>query len=116
MFVYYLLTFLFAMVPIFELRGAIPYAVWGHNINFAVAYLIAVAGNMLPVPFVYLFARKILLWGKDKKYIGKFFTFCLKKGEKAGRKLEGKSGKGLFLAVIDLNVGKSSLMFRAKVN
>lgn len=100
MFIYYLLTFLFSMIPIFELRGAIPYAVWGHQIHPAVAYLIAVAGNMLPVPFIYLFARKILIWGKDKKFIGKFFSFCLRKGEKGGEKLKAKSGKGMFIAVM----------------
>ena len=97
---YYLLTILFAMIPIFELRGAIPAAVWGYHINPIVAYIIAVIGNMIPVPFIYLFARKVLEWGKDKKYIGKFFTFCLKKGEKGGEKLKAKSGKGLFIALM----------------
>ena len=49
---------------------------------------------MLPVPFIYLFARKVLVWGSDKKYIGKFFSFCLEKGEKGGKKLEEKAKKG----------------------
>jgi uncharacterized membrane protein len=55
---------------------------------------------MLPVPFIYFFARKVLLWGKDKKYIGKFFTFCVEKGEKGGKKLQEKAGKGLFIALL----------------
>jgi uncharacterized membrane protein len=55
---------------------------------------------MLPVPLIYLFARKILEWGKDKKFIGKFFTFCLEKGEKGGKKLQAKAGKGLFVALM----------------
>ena len=38
-------------------------------------------------------------WGKDKKLIGKFFTWCLTKGEKAGKKLESKAGKGLYWAL-----------------
>ena len=97
---YYLLTIGFAMIPIFELRGAIPAAVWGYHINPIIAYIIAVIGNMIPVPFIYLFARKVLEWGKDKKFIGKFFTFCLKKGEKGGEKLKAKSGKGLFVALM----------------
>ena len=64
-------------------------------------YPIAIIGNMLPVPFIYLFARKVLLWGKDKKVIGKFFTWCLEKGEKGGKKLEQKAGnKGLFVALL----------------
>lgn len=96
----YIFTLLFAMIPIFELRGAIPAAVLGYGMHPAVAYIIAVIGNMIPVPFIYLFARKILEWGKDKKYIGKFFTFCLVKGEKGGEKLKAKSGKGLFIALM----------------
>jgi uncharacterized membrane protein len=54
---------------------------------------------MLPVPFIYFFARKVLVWGKDKKYIGKFFTFCLEKGEKGGEKLKAKAKNGLFIAL-----------------
>ena len=96
----YLITFLIAMIPIFELRGAIPTAYYAYHISLPAAYIIAILGNMLPVPFIYLFARKVLEWGKDKKYIGKFFTFCLKKGEKGGEKLKAKSGKGLFLALM----------------
>ena len=55
---------------------------------------------MIPVPFIYLFARKILVWGKDKPVIGKFFTFCLEKGEKGGKKLQATAGKGLFVALM----------------
>ena len=63
-------------------------------------YGIAIVGNMLPVPVIYFFARKVLVWGKDKPYIGRFFTFCLEKGEKAGRKLQAKAGKGLYWALL----------------
>ena len=55
---------------------------------------------MLPVPVIYLFARKVLEWGKDKKYIGKFFTFCIEKGHKGGEKLKEKAGRGLFVALL----------------
>ena len=95
----YLIIFLISMVPIVELRGAIPVAV-GMNLNMVWAYIICIIGNMLPVPLIYFFARKVLLWGKDKKYIGKFFTWCLKKGEKGGQKLQAKAGKGLFIALM----------------
>ena len=54
---------------------------------------------MLPVPFIFFFARKVLEWGKDKKFIGKFFTWCLKKGEKGGKKLQEKAGRGLYFAL-----------------
>ena len=95
----YLIIFLISMIPIIELRGAIPVAV-GMHLNMVWAYIICIVGNMLPVPFIYFFARKVLLWGKDKKYIGKFFTFCLQKGEKGGQKLQAKAGKGLFIALM----------------
>ena len=100
----YIIVFLISMVPLIELRGAIPYAVGANNLgadmNMVAVYIIAIVGNMLPVPFVYFFARKVLVWGKDKKYIGKFFTFCLEKGEKGGKKLQAKGGKGLFIALM----------------
>lgn len=80
----YLIVFLISMVPLIELRGAIPYAV-GFGIPLVPAYIIAIIGNMLPVPFIYFFARKVLEWGKDKPVIGRFFTFCLEKGEKEER-------------------------------
>ena len=95
----YLIVFLISMVPIVELRGAIPIAD-GMNLNMVWAYIICIIGNMLPVPLIYFFARKVLLWGKDKKYIGKFFTWCLKKGEKGGRKVQAKAGRGLFIALM----------------
>ena len=99
MFKKYLIVFLISMVPLIELRGAIPYAV-GFGLPIWQSCLVAVIGNMLPVPFIFLFARKVLEWGKDKKYIGKFFTFCLEKGEKGGRKLQEKAGRGLFVALM----------------
>lgn len=94
----YIMVFLISMVPLIELRGAIPYAV-GFELPLLPSYIIAIVGNMLPVPIIYLFARKVLEWGKDKKIIGKFFTFCLDKGEKGGQKLQSKAGKGLYLAL-----------------
>lgn len=96
---WYLIVFLISMVPIVELRGAIPVAV-ANGLNIWISYLICIIGNMLPVPFIYLFARKILVWGSDKKIIGKFFSFCLEKGEKGGKKLQSKAGNGLFVALM----------------
>ena len=96
----YLIVFLISMVPLIELRGAIVYAV-GMDLPLLPSYIICIIGNMLPVPFIYFFARKVLLWGRDKRFIGKFFTFCLEKGEKAGQKLTRAAGrKGLFLAML----------------
>ena len=95
----YLLVFLISMVPLIELRGAIPYAV-GFGLPIGPSILVAMLGNMLPVPFIFLFARKVLEWGKDKKVIGGFFTWCLEKGEKGGRKLQEKAGRGLYWALL----------------
>ena len=100
MFLKYLIVFLVSMVPIVELRGAIPIAE-SMDLNIFLYYPIAIIGNMLPVPFIYLFARKVLLWGKDKKFIGKFFSWCLEKGEKGGEKLKKSAGeRGLFWALL----------------
>ena len=95
----YLIVFLISMVPLIELRGAIPYAV-GFGIPLVPAYIIAIIGNMLPVPIIYLFARKVLEWGADKPVIGGFFTWCLEKGKHGGEKLQAKAGKGLFIALL----------------
>jgi uncharacterized membrane protein len=91
------------MVPLIELRGAIPVAyvfkASNPEFNLILAYIVITIGNMVPVPIIYFFARKVLEWGKDKPVIGKFFTFCLRKGEKGGQKLQEKAGRGLFLAL-----------------
>ena len=96
----YLIVFVISMVPIVELRGAIPIAE-SLGLNIALYYPIAIIGNMLPVPVIYLFARKVLEWGKDKKLTKKFFTWCLEKGEKGGEKLKKSAGNsGIFWALL----------------
>lgn len=95
----YLYIFLISMVPLIELRGAIPVS-QGFQLPLLQSYIVCVIGNMLPVPVIYLFARKVLEWGKDKKYIGKFFTLCIEKGHKGGEKLKEKAGRGLFVALL----------------
>lgn len=96
----YIIVFIVSMVPIIELRGAIPIAE-GLGLDIFLYYPIAILGNMLPVPIIYLFARKVLEWGKDKKYTKKFFTWCLEKGEKGGNKLKESAGtKGTFWALL----------------
>ncbi len=99
MIIHYLIIFFISMVPLIELRGAIPYAV-GFGLPLVPSYIICILGNMLPVPIIFLFARKVREWGADKPVIGKFFTFCLEKGHKGGVKLQEKAGKGLFVALL----------------
>lgn len=99
MFSKYLLVFFVSMVPLLELRGGIVMAV-GMGLDYLTALTVCVIGNMLPVPLIYFFARKVLHWGAGKKYIGKFFSYCLEKGEHAGHRLMVKAGRrGLFLAL-----------------
>lgn len=99
MFGKYLWVFFISMVPIVELRGAIPVGVT-MGLPMLPVYLLCIIGNMLPVPFIFFFARKVLLWGADKPVIGKFFRFCVEKGERGGKKLQEKAGKGLFWALL----------------
>lgn len=94
----YLIVFLISMVPLVELRGAIPYAV-ANNMPLLQSYIIAILGNMIPMPIIFFFARRVLEWGKDKPVIGGFFTFCLEKGHKGGEKLKEKAGNGLYVAL-----------------
>lgn len=106
----FLIVFFISMVPIVELRGAIPVALAEHELlgpalPVIPAYITCILGNMLPVPLIYFFARKVLVWGADKKFIGKFFTFCLEKGEHGGQKLVEKTGRGGLFVALMLFVG-----------
>ncbi|MBR4622658.1 MAG: small multi-drug export protein [Ruminococcus sp.] len=91
----YILTFLISMVPIVELRGGIPIGV-GMGVDWKLAVAICMVGNMLPVPIIFFFARKVLEWGADKPVIGGFFSWCLKKGHKGGEKLKKSTGRGIY--------------------
>ena len=102
MFKKFLLVFLVSMVPLIELRGAVPIGLsnlLGDPLPLIPLYITCIIGNMLPVPIIFFFARKVLLWGANKKFIGKFFTFCLEKGEKGGKKLQETAGRGLYVAL-----------------
>ena len=100
-FLRYLIIFLVSMVPIVELRGAIPIAIDVYHLKLVPSFIVCIIGNMIPVPFIYWFARKVLEWGKDKRIIGKFCTWCLTKGDRAGKKLEKSIGKkGTFIALL----------------
>ena len=95
----YLWIFFISMVPLIELRGAIPVS-QALQMPIVPSYIISILGNMIPVPFIYLFARKFLEWGQDKKVIGGICRFFLTKGTSAGEKLQQKAGKGIFVALM----------------
>ncbi len=113
MFKYYLIVFLISMVPLIELRGAIPvgFALIQRALELeesqvlppfyiVTIYITAIIGNMIPVPVIYFFARKFLEWGQDKRYIGKMCTFFLVKGKAAGEKMTSKAGRGVFVGLL----------------
>ena len=100
----YLIAFFMSMIPILELRGAVPYAV-AMGIPYYWALVICALGNMIPVPFIYFFARRFLIWGAEKKYIGKICGYFLRKGERGGQKLKAKAGRGGLVVALMLFVG-----------
>ena len=96
----YLWIIFISMLPLVELRGAIPVS-QAMGLPLLPSYVVCTVANMLPVPIIYLFAHKVLVWGKDKPVIGGFFSFCLEKGEKGGRKLMKTAGEhGTFVALL----------------
>ena len=97
----YILVFFISMVPIIELRGAVPIGVTYFGLNEYITLAVCVIGNMIPVPFIYLFGRKILEWGSKLKHGSGLFKWVLQKGEKAGKKLTANSKKsGAFIALM----------------
>ena len=100
MFGKYLSVFFVSMVPLIELRAAVPSAI-GMGLDTMTSIAVCAVGNMVPVPIIYLFARKFLIWGLDKPYIGGICRFFHDKGERAGRKLaKGRIGRfGMVMAL-----------------
>ena len=99
MFVKYFAVFFISMLPLIELRGAIPFS-QAAGLPFLPSFIVSIAGNVLPVPVIYLFARRFLVWGQNKKLIGRFCSFCLLKGESAGKRIQAKTGGTLFFALV----------------
>ena len=88
------------MVPLIELRGAVPIGV-GFGLPEWLVCIVAMVGNFIPVPFIFFFARHFLEWGSGIKWkhLSKFCKWCLKKGEKGGKKLQKKTGNSIYLAL-----------------
>lgn len=82
----YLATLIISMIPVIELRGAIPIGV-SLGLSHAEAMGISIIGNMLPVPFIILFIRPIFRWMTKKS--GKLARLA----EKLETKAEGKWDK-----------------------
>lgn len=86
------------MVPLIELRGAIPVS-QALKLPVISSYIVSIIGNMIPVPFIFLFARKFLEWGQNKRLVGGICRFFLLRGTAAGEKMQAKAGRGLYFAL-----------------
>ena len=95
----YIITFFISMVPLVELRLGVPFGT-GMGLPWQLCLIVCMIGNMIPVPLIFFFARKLLLWGSKKKLVGKFCSFCLQKGERGGKKLQEKAGRGIYVALL----------------
>ncbi len=105
MFFKYLIVFFISMVPLIELRGAIPVAI-GMGLDTLPSIAVCAVGNLLPVPIIYFFARKFLIWGLDKPYISGICHFFHDKGEAAGQKLSSsRFGRFGLMAALTVFVG-----------
>lgn len=95
----YLKLFVISMLPIIELRGAIPFGVLTMNIPFWQVYWTAVAGNILPVPFLILFAGKVLRFCAKLPKVGHLFQKIIDIGHRKIKTINTTIWLGLFLFV-----------------
>ena len=98
----WLYTLLIAMIPVVELRGAIPVAI-ATGVHPALAFVMAVIGNMIPVPFILLFIRKVLEWMERSRVtlFNKVAGWLRRKAEKNTEKITryGFWGLCFFIAI-----------------
>lgn len=92
-------TFLISMVPVIELRGAIPVG-QALGLSFWECFLISSVGNMLPVPIILLFVRAVLGWMKGIKYLDKIALWVEKKGAKHSGEVTKYATWGLMIFVV----------------
>ncbi len=95
----YIYLFIISMTPLIELRGAIIAAV-ALNMNLFLSSIICIIGNIIVMPIIFIFAKKVLIYGTKYKYIGPIFEKILKKGHEAGQKLLNKSSKTTYTALL----------------
>lgn len=97
----FFIVLIVSMLPLIELRGAIPIAA-GMNLPEIPSLIIAMIGSLIPMPFIFLFAQDLLKRGAECKitWLKKFCDFCINKGEKGGKKLQEKSDKGIYYALL----------------
>jgi uncharacterized membrane protein len=95
----YILTFLMSMVPVIELRGAVPFGV-GMDLPLLPVLIVSVAGNMLPVPFIALFIRRIFGFLRRRSLrLDALVTKIEDRARKKARKIKKYETLGLFILV-----------------
>ena len=96
----YLIVFLVSMVPLIELRGAVPIGT-GMGLPWHFTLIIAIVGNCIPIPIILFFVKKVLTWmrGCKVKLFSKVSNFMFEKAEKNRGKIDKYAGWGLFLFV-----------------
>ena len=98
--IHYLVVFLISMVPLIELRGAIPYGL-ALELDPLFTYALAILGNCLPVPFILFFIKKILAWMQASRIrlFKRVATWVIEKGQRGFHKVQRYAVFGLFLFV-----------------
>ena len=93
-----LITFIISMVPVVELRGAIPYGI-AQGLTPWVAYCVSVLGNLLPVPPIMLLIRRIFNWLRNTKFFGSKIAWLERRAHLKGRLVKKYRLLGLVLLV-----------------
>ena len=96
---YYVLTFLISMVPIIELRGAIPVGYYAFHLPIWPVVIVSVIGNLVFVPLVILWGGKVLEWLATFPRFGKPFRWIIRRGEQKSAAMKHGLFWGLFLFV-----------------
>ena len=92
-------TFLLSMVPIIELRGGLPYGIT-LGLNYPIALIMAVLGNMAPVPFIIVFIRRIFAWLRHRSsLLERMVSELERKAHLKGRTVQKYSTLGLLILV-----------------
>lgn len=91
-------VFLVSILPIIELRGAVPFGI-GMGLDWRAVYIVSVIGNVLPAPFIVLFLRNILDFLKTTKYFSGFANWLHDRSMKKAKDVTKYKMLGLFLFV-----------------
>ena len=95
----YAVTFVISMLPVVELRGAIPVGSLAFRIPWYWCYVLCVLGNLVPVPFILLFVERVIEWTKTTKRLKKLGEWLEKKAAKNTPKVQRFEVFGLMLFV-----------------